>query len=65
MWYIQQAVCRYVDLMSGVQQSVEKFELCDLNDKKIRMGQAGIQNPANCVDFQFEGDNDEAEGDSR
>jgi hypothetical protein len=65
MLYIQQAVCRYVDLMSGVQQCVEKIELCDLNDKKIRMDQDGTQNCNNCVDFQCDSDNEEPESNSR
>ena len=40
MFYIRLAVCRYVGLLSGQQKSVEKLEVSDLDDTRIRSAES-------------------------
>ena len=40
MFYIRLAVCRYVGLLSGQLKSVEKLEVSDLDDTRIRSAES-------------------------
>ena len=56
MFYVRLAVCRYVELLSGQQKSVEKLELSDLENTRIRSAES---NPAHSV--QRDSDDQSAE----
>ncbi len=45
MFYIRLAVCRYVGLLSGQMKSVEKLELSDLDETRIRSAERRDSNP--------------------